>query len=762
MNLFYRRPLALFCFLYAAVSLGGCFLVSKYKLILGLVFLGLSLFLLIPCIAVKKHRASLLTAILCLAFSSMALLNLFSRIDVKQDRFEAALAQEIELEMTVLSPISVSASTSSYHVEFAYKEAAYEGILSCEYLPGLEAGDSVKGTVIPRRVEELYFSSEYYYAKGLFFVLTSAEDTLSVVGSRSLDFKGQMLRLNDFLSDALGSVADEGTASMLSALLLGNRDTLRDNVLRDFRRAGLSHILAISGMHLSILVSIMDACLRLLIPKKRRRCVLVLLSALFYTALTGFSLSTVRALIMIGFVYLAFLSGNQNDTVTALFFSLFLILFVSPSAVWDVGLWMSFLAVLGIIVSTYFTTRLAKRLRESRIRPRPEKLLSLLLSAIIVSLFANVFVCLPMCLCFDELSLLSVPATLIVSPLITVLLFLAPLLLLSSLVALLFFLSPILTVACRLLCSLVESIVSLMTQPSGITVSLKYPFAQLIIIPAAILLFLLLILPLRRKFWIPLVPLVAAVLFTGLLFAHNAKNADTLTLDYVSFGESEMLVLTTTSDAVICDISTGANRYLYDSVALTKERFHTEISALVLTHYHTRHITTFSRNADLFVIRNLYLPFPNNSDEYYIMYSLIDVAKTKGVHVILFDRDQVFSPAENMEILLTTPTYLKRSTHPTFALTVSALGKRVTYVAESAHEAPHLLSEIDNTLQESDYIILGTHGPKTKTPIANESLYRSEYLFVADEIVFSFLSPESTASPRIVYGSDKITLRLQR
>lgn len=758
MNLFCRRPLALFCCLFAVASLGGCFLDSKDKLWIGLLLICLSFVLTVLCLAVKKARAKALTASLCFLFSALALLSAFSRIDTKREALSTTTEQELELEMTVLSSMSSSSSFSTYQVRFTHNGASLDGILSCEYPSEFQAGNIISGAVRPARIEDSELSTDYYRARGIFFHLTSEENTLSVVGSAPLGFTGQMMRLNTRLCDAFHTVTDEDTAEMLSAIFLGNRTALRDDLLRDFRRAGLSHVLAISGMHLSILVSILDTCLRLLIPKKRRRCVLVLLAAFFYTALTGFSLSTVRAFIMVAFVYIAFLSGSQNDTVTSLFFSLFFILLSSPSAVWDIGLWMSFLAVLGILVSSYFTKKLAKRLHESRIRKRTEKVLTSFLSAIIVSLFANIFVCLPMCLCFDEFSLLSVPSTLIISPLITVLLFLAPLLLLSSLVAILAFLSPLFSVICQLICTLVEVIISLTTKPSGITVSLNYPFVPFLIIPAALLLFLLLILPLRKKLWIPLVPIIATLLFIGLLAVHNDRHGETLTVDYLSFNESEMLVLTTASDAVICDISTGANQCLYDAISLTRERCHVEVSALVLTHYHTRHITTFARNADKYVIRNLYLPFPENSDEYYILYSLIDVAKKKDVHVVLFDRNKELSLTKEISLTLTSPVYLKRSTHPTFALTVSAFGGHVSYLAESAHEADLPLTE----LSDSDYTILGTHGPKTKVSISCERLCGSEYLFVFDETVLSFLAPESVANTHVVYGSDKITLRLKK
>ena len=760
MNLFYRRPLALFCFLFAVASLGGCFLLTKEKLFSGIILAVLFLVFVILSLVLRKQRAKLLTIALCLIFIALALLNPYARHDYKQEIFHQAFDEECEFEMTVSSVFYTNSVESAYGVSFLYEETKIKALLVCEYPTNFVPGDILLGTTISKRVEDVVVSSDYYKAKGLFLALLSSEETLSVCGQTSLPLSTRFEKLNTRLHDALTEVTDKDTANLLSALLLGNRDALQSEVIRDFRRAGISHVLAISGMHLSVLVGILEILLRAFGARKRTRCFLLLLTALFYTALTGFSLSTVRAFIMIAFVYGAYLSGNQNDPVTALFASLFLILLVSPSAVYDIGLWMSFLAVLGILVSQYYTQKLSQWLHRSRLRPRAEKLIRAFLSAIIVSLFANVFVCLPMCLCFDELSLLSVPATLIISPFITALLMLFPLLLLTALVAILYPLSPILSVLCQGIGSAATTLIALITKADGITVSLNYPFTSFIILPAAAILLLLLILPLRKKRWILAVPLAATVLFTALVLHYDKVNTETLIIDYLSFGESEMLVLTTPTHAVICDMSTGANQCLYDAITLTRERYHTEVSGILLTHYHTRHIVTFSRNADKYVIRALYLPFPENSDEYYTMYSLIDVARKKNVDVILFDRNEPFALTDDITLTLTNPYYLKRSTHPTFALTVSAYDSAVTYVAESAHETD-VITYMEQFLSASDYIILGTHGPKTKKILVNNRLFEAEYIFVYDEDILSFVKPDVLSDTRLIYGSDHITIPLQ-
>lgn len=757
MNLFYRRHLALFCALFAVASLGGCFLESRIKWVTGLSILGAAVLTVLLLPFVKKHRALLLKGVLCLTFAAMALIKSYLIIDRERDKLAPLIGQTTEAEITVIGKNKTNDYFSSYEATVTFDDDTFDAVLECEYKGDFSVGDILRGQVLVSRIEDQTEEAGYYLARGVYIVLLSSEDTLTVVDSGFSNFKIKMRSLNAKLASILEGEIGGDSADLVSAISLGNKKLLENSILRDFRRAGLSHVLAISGMHLSVIMLALEGLLRRLGVRREFRCALIFFVALFYLALTGFSLSTVRAFIMMSFVYLAFLLRNDNDAVTSLFFSLFLIFLISPNSVWDIGIWLSFLAVLGILTVDFFTKKISARLYESRLKKQVVKALLYFLSAILVTLAANIFVCFPMWLYFEELSLISVLSNLIVSPLISAVLFLAPILLLFSFAPFLQYLTPAIAFALDGICRVILSIVSLVSHLENITVSLNYPFAGYIIVPATVLLFLLLLLPLRRKFWIPLVPAVATVLFVGCLIMHNITNEEALTADYLSSGESEMILLTTTKDTVICDFSTGANSYLYQAIDYSSKRFSTEISAVVLTHYHTYHISAFSRNAASSMIRTLYLPVPQNADEYHLMRSMIDVAKKAGTDVILYDRGNDFSPAENITLNLSNITYISRSTHPTFSLTVSAFGDQLTYVAESAHEEEALRADVEARLQSSDFIIFGTHGPITKKDFSYDGLSSQQYVVISDQNVFSHFKPQ--AESKVIIDSSVVTFR---
>lgn len=127
---------------------------------------------------------------------------------------------------------------------------------------------------------------------------------------------------------------------------------LDPNVRQTLTSAGMAHILALSGLHVAIVLSIF---LFLLFPlnffghrKIRMICAIILIWG--YVVLTGNALSTCRAAIMASFIVLAFITERKNSSFNALLASVLFIIIINPLSLWNVGLQLSFLCVASIII----------------------------------------------------------------------------------------------------------------------------------------------------------------------------------------------------------------------------------------------------------------------------------------------------------------------------------------------------------------------------------------------------------------------------
>lgn len=153
---------------------------------------------------------------------------------------------------------------------------------------------------------------------------------------------------------ALGRVFDKflprREAGLIRAVLLGDRTTLSDEIYQDFQSIGASHLLVVSGLHISALMAVLRlAFSRIPIPKALRNA-LNALALLGFLAIIGFPPSAVRS----GVMFLVFLLGDsigrEPDSVNSLGFAVFLICLLNPYSGGDLGLALSVMTTLGILL----------------------------------------------------------------------------------------------------------------------------------------------------------------------------------------------------------------------------------------------------------------------------------------------------------------------------------------------------------------------------------------------------------------------------
>ncbi len=149
---------------------------------------------------------------------------------------------------------------------------------------------------------------------------------------------------------ALGLPGEDETLRLEWALTLGWKQALTEEVSEPFIRAATLHIFAVDGLRMAILTGIIFSILRALrLP--RLACALVLLPVIwFYTALTGWPASAIRANIMLTVVITGWMLKRPSDTLNSLFAAAFIILAYDPRQLFQAGFQLSFGVVLGIIL----------------------------------------------------------------------------------------------------------------------------------------------------------------------------------------------------------------------------------------------------------------------------------------------------------------------------------------------------------------------------------------------------------------------------
>ncbi len=149
------------------------------------------------------------------------------------------------------------------------------------------------------------------------------------------------------------TILSKQSYGVASALFLGIRDGIDDEVNNAYRSAGATHVLAVSGLHVGILSWIIAYIFGFLKNNKNTKYIYLslILSILFgYAFLTGLSASVLRASVMFGIVQIGQTFSKHSNIYNNLSFSAIILLIFSPYLLFEVGFQLSYLAVLGIVL----------------------------------------------------------------------------------------------------------------------------------------------------------------------------------------------------------------------------------------------------------------------------------------------------------------------------------------------------------------------------------------------------------------------------
>lgn len=368
-----RRPLCVFCVGTLGVELVCAFLPQTGLLLpFAAFFVPALLWLLFG----KNSRGYGV----CLLLGALAGLLLTAHTRQKLDRVHTAYAdREVTLTAEV-EEVSASYYPGVVHAVLRVEPTGGEKTVfrvECVCMPKCTAGERVQARFaleVPARTQQL--SS---YADGIALSGEYLSEMKHLGPCES--FRAKTARLQRRLSAALRKGMAQGPAGVLAAMVLGDRTHLSKDLCSAYRAAGLSHVLVVSGMHVSILCG--NVLGRLLPNRKKRlrgytgrrvRALFSAVLALLLVGVTGFTPSVLRAA---GAVWLSALGVwvyGPPDALTSLGVAGVLMTAGNSYAVCDVGFQLSFAAVVGTLAGGAVVRRSQEAWEKQRAKKKHPRL----------------------------------------------------------------------------------------------------------------------------------------------------------------------------------------------------------------------------------------------------------------------------------------------------------------------------------------------------------------------------------------------------
>ena len=190
----------------------------------------------------------------------------------------------------------------------------------------------------------------------------------------------------EYVTAKSNSVFDKNTVGFLIALTIGDKSQLSDKFLNNVKTTGISHIIVVSGMHLSIILSSVFLLLDKLFYNKYVRSALSLAFVILISGVCGFTMSVTRAGVMFVIMALAPLFSRENDSLSSLCTAVVGVLISAPFAVVNVSFLLSVMSTLAIVWAVPFYTAFVKQ--KFKIS---SKAIEILLNIVFCSVFAMIF-----------------------------------------------------------------------------------------------------------------------------------------------------------------------------------------------------------------------------------------------------------------------------------------------------------------------------------------------------------------------------------
>ena len=194
-------------------------------------------------------------------------------------------------------------------------------------------------------------NNSFPYGKLNYYALKNIKYSCNVNGGLTSKYRFSLFgSLNTAIGNTLYNNLDYNTASIAYAMLTGNTEGIEDGSITSFRYGGIAHIFAVSGLHIGIIYALLRLLCRKLNLNKYISFAVCILPLFLYSGICGFTISSVRALIMCTVAMLSRLIYTKYDALNTLSLSAIAILLLNPLNLFNVGFQLSVCAVGSIIL----------------------------------------------------------------------------------------------------------------------------------------------------------------------------------------------------------------------------------------------------------------------------------------------------------------------------------------------------------------------------------------------------------------------------
>lgn len=263
-----------------------------------------------------------------------------------------------------------------------------------------------------------YNYNEYLKSRQVYGIVKTDSNNIRICKENNLNIYSNLLyRLNNSIKKKINQILPEKTSGICIAIILGDKSKVDEGIIDEFSESSLSHILAISGMHMNYVIIMISVLLSKF--GNRNKKYFTILIILVFCNLVGNTNSIVRSSIMVTIYLVGSLLYRKSDSFTNLSIAALVILIINPYAIKSTSFILSFMATLGLILfSKPIENKFQNMLSQNKITKYIKQ-------SIIVSVSANILIIPILVIYFNKISLIFIISNLFANILLSIIMPLA-------------------------------------------------------------------------------------------------------------------------------------------------------------------------------------------------------------------------------------------------------------------------------------------------------------------------------------------------
>lgn len=328
-------------------------------------------------------------------------------------------------------------------------------------IPSMKYGDSLYIEGEFKQPEEARNYKGYNYKQYL--------KTKKIIGTVELE-KAKILKssngsfihnIQKYIKDTINGTLTDEEGNLLLAILLGDKDKLSEDIQESFKTSNLSHMLAVSGAHVSYIILGLTYVLQNSIIGKKNGKIVCIFFLLVFMAITNFTPSVTRACIMAILTLFSSIIYRKSDVYTNISVAALITLIFNPYSLLDLGFQLSYGGTIGIII-------FIKRIQEKKSN---SKVINYIKQMALVSIYANIIIIPIMMYHFNTVSFTFIISNIMASPILGIIVITGFLFIIASITV------KLLT---RLIAIFIKPILSILIKISQICS--KLPFSNILVV----------------------------------------------------------------------------------------------------------------------------------------------------------------------------------------------------------------------------------------------------------------------------------------